>query len=187
MINEVYLNSDIERQMRESYNDNGFIVISDFLKKGHYNEVKKLVKIFKFRKECAPNLFSYSETREKFDFFAGKKFLEFIGKIVGMRLTKVSCDIRKFTHRDYTLIHDADSINSDRIEFFYFILNKWENDWGGMKYYFSHGEANFFIPLGNALCIVLRKKGTQSFVKYVNNLVGKKEFVIVSGSISLRD
>ncbi len=178
MINKLYLTGKIIMEMKKFFSDNGFLVLNDFFEKSAYSQMKKELSLTEGVTKKVPDKYSYEELSAGID----ETTKNFVAEIVG-KSKKFKVDAKRFRHRDYTLIHDE--MNQQGCEFFIFICDTWKNDWGGMRVYAdSSGKQDslIFPPNGNCFCIVDKKKGWNSFFKYVNNRAGKRSFVVLEGS-----
>lgn len=85
---------------------------------------------------------------------------------------------RRFSHRDYTLLHDKDVQKPGIVALLF--LEDWNEDWGGKIVFMKKGKTlEQFIPRKNTLIIVERKKGVRYFVKYVDHKA-KNPLTIIS-------
>jgi hypothetical protein len=187
MVSTIYLDSGLAKQMQESFSSIGAIVLPGFLKEKEYKDILKTLDGVKGRKRRVPDSYSYDllDFSELKKVFEGEDVRKAIENILGKKAGELKVEVKRFGHRDYTLIHDSENVG-ERFEFFFFLCPEWKAESGGMKVYSSSSEDAeplVFLPEGNSFCLIHRKKDMNSFVKYVNNLAGKKNFVLVEGFI----
>ena len=118
--------------------------------------------------------------------FNSEEFLDFVERLIGKKIGKAKIKIKKFRHKDYTLLHDEEmkKEKEKRLEFFFFICEDWNFLYGGNKI-FVIGEKNektfVFTPSGNSFSLVNKDKNIKEFVQYVKHFARDREFVIVEG------
>lgn len=184
MINQAYLTNAVIKQMKEAFASQGVLKLNDFFDNPFYlNFSQKLWKAESEHTEI-PDKYSYNKINNGIlrGLFSDESFFELLNKILGKKAKKVEINIRKFGHKNYTLLHDEEIIDRDT-EFFFIISGKWEANWGGNKVYSSgEGEALVFLPEGNVFCLI-NSRNRQSFVKYINHHAGKESFILIEGKI----
>jgi len=107
------------------------------------------------------------------------EFAEYVGSITNLSPDKVYTEIRKFSHRDYTLGHDLDpEIEQSGLDLTFCILpprSKWTTTMGGSTHYLVTEQDEELItvfPKENALSVVYRTGGgIVRFVKYLTHNV----------------
>ena len=115
--------------------------------------------------------FRYSKT----SMIMNTKHLEdFVSKIINNKI-KIKGSIYKFRWKDYTLVHRQKAGYDVIIDF----TDAWDERYGGLVFYKDQdGNNNKLLPKPNTLIVVKRKR-VQRFFKYVNNLAGKKERIML--------
>ncbi|NCO11296.1 hypothetical protein GW924_01680 [Candidatus Pacearchaeota archaeon] len=176
LINGIYLSRDVFKQIKDRYSESGMIVLHDFFDRAMYDRLKGILKAGGEKKYVADR-FSYEEINgdEFLGLFRGE-FRDFIKGLTGRDDFEVR--FRKFSWKDYTLIHDE--VERKGADFFFFVSETWKDEWGGYKVYVSD-EPMIFPVVGNALCVISRE-GMNDFVKYLNNKA-EGSFVIIEGNV----
>ena len=186
-INEIYLNKEIIKQVRENFRQSEeIIVLTEFLKKRECEKIKKRARKLSGEKIIIPDKFSYFKIcdKEVNEIFNSDEFLKFISGIITKGVKVKETSIRKFGHRDYTLLHD-DSNTQEGYEFFFFISDNWSHSFGGCKVYVdTQGKKDslIFIPENNKFCLI-KCKNRRGFMKYVNHLAEDREIILVEGFV----
>lgn len=193
-IQELYTKEDFFKQAQEFFNQEGFIQLQEFFKE---NSISKSTQTFLSKSNEIQSLFveSYSpliehkysfnssktpsNVLEFVEFFKSKSFLEYIEQIVGFSLEFNSCEISKFTHKCFELIHDSKLTNSMLIDVYFFISNDvFESQFGGDKVYTTYSEELFYItPQNNTLTCVFRDESLRQYTKYINSLAKDKVYI----------
>ncbi|KAL4236381.1 Prolyl 3-hydroxylase ogfod1 [Mactra antiquata] len=87
-------------------------------------------------------------------------------------------EVRHWTHKCYTLVHDTDTEKSEyALDLVLYIgVEDWDMESGGFTSYIASGEDEELLtvsPRQNSLALVYRDKETLKFVKYINDNVNK--------------
>ncbi|NXX82246.1 OGFD1 hydroxylase, partial [Urocolius indicus] len=80
-------------------------------------------------------------------------------------------ELRRWAHRHYTLLHDAQATEFALDLLFFCGCEDWDPDYGGFTSYIAKGEDEELLtvnPEDNCLALVYRDKETLKFVKYIN-------------------
>lgn len=86
---------------------------------------------------------------------------------------------RRFSHRDYTILHDQDAQRPGIVALLF--LEDWDEEWGGYIAFVKHGKTLLkFTPRRNTLLIFERKDGVRYFVKYINHRAGRRRLTAIS-------
>ncbi|KAK3584960.1 hypothetical protein CHS0354_009649 [Potamilus streckersoni] len=86
------------------------------------------------------------------------------------------CEVRQWSHGNYTLVHDEDSEESDyALDLIFYLGGEgWEMEYGGSTSYIAKGEDEELLtvcPSPNSLALIYRDKDSLKFVKHVNNRI----------------
>lgn len=183
MINQNYLNKGNLKIIKKEFHKSKMIRLDSLLKKNSYEKLKREIQQEKFVHEKIATKFSYSKcklptlAREVFD-SPELKFI--VQNIVGGRLGKINLELKKFKHKDYTIIHDS-GIKQNQLEFFFFVCNLWNQKWGGNKIYIKKGKSYIFPPRENSFILIQNQRNAKDFIQYVNHLAKKNYFYIIEG------
>ncbi len=183
MINKNYTDKEIVMQIKDAFDENGFVKLESFFD----DDLNEKINGVKGKIAKIPDRYSYTMIDDiTFEnIFNGDKFKEFLGDVIGKKVGKINLKVKKFSWKDYTLVHD-DEAGKEETRFFFIIAYKWENEFGGQIVYITEnglGNPLVFPIVGNSFCIIRKRKDMHSFVKYVNNLAGKNSFVVVEGKV----
>lgn len=188
MINKNYLQEEIIVQIKEAFSENEFVRLEGFLDEDEYNDLNEKINRGNGKLAKIPDRYSYSliDNREAESVVNSSKFKEFLFRIIGKKFGKTKLSVKRFGWKDYTLVHD-DEAGKEETRFFFIIADKWDSAFGGQIVYLTEnglGNPLVFPIAGNSFCIIRKRKDMHSFVKYVNNLAGKRSFVVVEGKIN---
>ncbi|XP_050760156.1 prolyl 3-hydroxylase OGFOD1 [Gymnogyps californianus] len=81
-------------------------------------------------------------------------------------------ELRRWTHRHYTLVHDTQATEFALDLLFFCGCEDWDPEYGGFTSYIAKGEDEELLtvnPEDNCLALVYRDKETMKFVKYINH------------------
>lgn len=193
-IQDLYIKDDFFKQAQHFFNQEGFIQLQEFFKESsvtesaltflsNSNEIQSL-----FQRHYSPlienkYIFDSSKTPsnvlEFVEFFKSKSFMDYVEQLVGFSLQYNSCEISKFTHKCFELIHDSKITTSMLIDVYFFITkDEFESQFGGDKVYTTYEEELFYItPQNNTLTCVFRDESLRQYTKYINSLAKDKEYI----------
>lgn len=180
MISLVYKNENILSEIKKEFIKNDIIKLESFFLKSFYDVLKEESENLKFKHKKIPDRFSYSESEKKDkikSLLDTKDFQNFIHFITGKKISSFS--VRKFSHRDYTILHDEES-KIQKTKLLIFICEKWEPDLGGnFVFTKSDGKTFYITPMENSLAIINEQKDWREFVQYVNHLSNQREIIVI--------
>uniref|UniRef100_A0A8D0EX73 2-oxoglutarate and iron dependent oxygenase domain containing 1 n=1 Tax=Strix occidentalis caurina TaxID=311401 RepID=A0A8D0EX73_STROC len=81
-------------------------------------------------------------------------------------------ELRRWAHRHYTLVHDAQATEFALDLLFFCGCEDWDPEYGGFTSYIAKGEDEELLtvnPEDNCLALVYRDRETMKFVKYINH------------------
>jgi len=185
-INDIYLNDSTLEEAQTFFETEAFIQFNDFLENKNINKLKNKL-------ENAPSKLLYNPMKYKkfqiefekiydleliklMEFFRSKDFLEYIEKIVGFNINYKSINISKYSHKDFTLIHDDFQEKEDVVDVIFDLSDSLSENMGGILTYATKEEEIFYLESGfNSLSILYKPETVVSYLKYINNLSkGKK-------------
>jgi len=174
-------------KIRKKFELESSIELHNFLKPDKYNALYEALTVQQWNLIGPPNKRHHSVPSSTIqpiliDFknvLYSNEFAEFIGSITNLTPEKVFVEIRKFSHRDYTLGHDLDpEIEQSGLDLTFCILpprSKWTTTMGGSSHYLvseQDEELVTIFPRENALSLVYRTGGgIVRFVKYLTHNV----------------
>ncbi len=186
MTNSFYLIEDVAKQINLTLKKEKVVRLDDFLEKSNYNELLKDVLKLKFIKSNFPNKFSYSSSKIQkniLKMFLDNSFLAFVEKISRNKINNIDLNLRKFSHRDYVLLHDSLKKEKGVIFLLFLFKGEWKPEFGGKRVFELTKEEIVVEPKKNSLFIVNLERKTRSFVKYINNFAGKNSFFVIEGKL----
>lgn len=174
MINSLYKEVRVIAQMKEALEQQGVLLLPEFVDEKSYQDMLSRIRKTKGEKNYSPAKFSFSELNIKFDFLKSKELASFVRIVTGRQLSE-DFELMKFSHKDFTLLHD-DFVGKNGFDIYFFIMeNEWDASWGGNLVY-SGKDTKIITPQPNSLVIVKKKSDMQPFIKYINNFA-KKEWI----------
>ena len=182
LVNDIYLNAAVVKQMKTAFKNTGVLRLDSFFNELKYKAIFDLFDSINGKKKKIADRFSFEEmnAHKIKKMFASKEFISFISSIIGKKFYKIKVEVRRFRHRDYTLVHD---FNSRGIEFFMFFSKGWSDKLGGQLVYRDvDGKSLIFNVRGDSF-VLINSRSYRKFVKYVNHLAGKRSFVLIEGKI----
>eukprot|EP00123_Amoebidium_parasiticum_P022380 comp86257_c0_seq1/m.48466 comp86257_c0_seq1/g.48466 ORF comp86257_c0_seq1/g.48466 comp86257_c0_seq1/m.48466 type:complete len:542 (-) comp86257_c0_seq1:349-1974(-) len=107
-------------------------------------------------------------------FLRSSAFWTYLSNVSNLQLARGTLELRKFGHRDYTLLHDSDqTVGVEALDVQYTCLvgvSKWDMAWGGFTSYLAgKDELLTVLPEDNTLSLVFRDEETMRFIKYLNH------------------
>lgn len=101
--------------------------------------------------------------------FASRDFLDLISSLVSTKVRKIIPEIRVFSHKSYTLLHDEE-VEEPGTDLLIDLTKSWNDDWGGYVVYTDTAGQSSILDHGwGVASIVTRGDNLQKFVKYVNH------------------
>lgn len=188
-----YLEGDVVKELQSSWQEQAphRLLLGDFLEAGLYQSLCETISDEVFEQVIIPDRYSYKLLRGNHilkDFFSSNEFKEFVYKLTGVKNKKFNVEVRLYSWKDFTLLHDAES-KKEHIEFFFFLpsLSEWDYFWGGTKIYQTErgeGQPLIFTPAPNTLGIISCSEGVFGFTQYLNHYVGDEQVLVVEGSLT---
>lgn len=175
LINQIYLNDAVLKELKSQFRKNKVLKLDSFLVEEDYLAMKKSLGSSKMIHNKVPDTFSFSSVLRVKDLVSWE-FLDFLESVIG---TVTTVEIKTFSHRDYTLLHDDVKRVKEKKAYF-FLCDSWDELYGGNIVFVRERNDNFYIaPFGNSLVFVDKEKSTKEFVQYVNHRARKKSFMVV--------
>lgn len=137
-----------------------------------------------WKKECIPDLFSYSTTPVSQDmetFFCSSLFRDRLFLLTGKKVNQLHVQLLAFSHGDYLLLHDTLKQPSGTI-FFLELTQKWQHLWGGFTSFVKQQELIRLYPVPNSLTIFQQENNVNYFVKYVNFYAKNNKRIVLQGT-----
>lgn len=185
LINKNYLDKKSITAIKKEFKNKGVVKLDYFLESKEYNKLKKSVKKIRFFQKKAPDTFSYSTSKSNPDIsklLNIKEIKNFIKQIAGDNYNLSNLSIKKFKHRDYSIMHDSGKIEKG-LEFIFFLCENWNPMWGGNKVYVKNEKTFLFTPKGNSFILINNKKFSKTFTQYINHLANKNSIILINGEL----
>lgn len=189
-VSREYRRPNTVKKIKNQFAEQSSIELPNFLRSDKYEQItKELQNTHSWVRVGPPNKkwFSRFETENKANegsalaqlqrFANSKEFVEFVQQLTGLDITAGFTQVRRFAHKDYTLLHDHDpEWDESGLDMNLSLLPsgcKWLSTFGGVTHWVEKGEEEELVqvtPGVNTLSLVYRAGGAAlSFVKYVNN------------------
>ncbi|XP_054706181.1 prolyl 3-hydroxylase OGFOD1-like isoform X2 [Uloborus diversus] len=202
-INPEYLDPGNQIDIRDGFEENSEVELSNFLQPQKYQEICKTFQDPEITwEQKGPRTSRYCLTlndatspavlRECQALFSSEAFLLVLSNLTGLNLHpacdeetdvsmgKICSSVRKWQNHCYTLLHDDMWKQGESLHaMMYFNCSEWDPLNGGFTSFVSEGEEEPLLlvdPKPNSLALVFITEGTASFVKYVNCNAKKSSF-----------
>jgi len=172
MINPIYKNAAIMKQMQDYFKKSKVIKLNNF-----FQNPKSVVNNIKFKRKYLPIEYSYEESNViKIN---KKELTNFLSSF--FKINKITISLKTYSHEDYSLLNDLPQRN--KAEFIIDLTKKWNKNAGGYTSFIQNNKEILRIyPEHNTLTLINTKNSTKSFVKYVNCL-SKNKRTVIEGTI----
>lgn len=167
--------------IKKEFKNKGAVKLDYFIDQRKYKKIEKIIKKLKFKQIKIPDKFSYSTPKSNINI---KKLLgigeikNFIRAITNKNCNLSNLSIKKFKHKDYSIMHDSKKTENN-MEFIFFICKNWNPMWGSNRVCVKNEKTFLFTPKGNSLVFINKKKITKDFTQYVNRFAKKSEIIII--------
>ena len=186
-LHPLYLQEGVQKQVREQLFSQGFVQLSSLFSVSELRKLNKIMRTSGKIKRYNPDKFSFtkilfSEEEKKLLF---DKIGDLLTWIAGKKVKILELEGREFKHRDYTLLHDEESLKNyaKKVGKRHFFCLELSSDWleeSGGQDYFVFDEETFILPvLENSFSVVLEVE--KHFTKYVNCLADGRKRVLIMG------
>lgn len=168
MIHHLYENEGILDQIREVLHTEHSVQLHHFLQQETYQRLLSSVHRFRFTRTYTPLVHSFSSTP-----FRDRRCISAVNTLVQALLqhrhTLASSVLFCFSHRDYTLLHDASQEERGILALFE-LTPTWQDTYGGYTSFWAGGRETLRLtPLPNSLTLVSTDQNVKRFVKYINH------------------
>ena len=194
MINSVYLGNKITNDMEDSFTQNGFLQLNNFLTENFEEfrlnvEKEKLLEIYEplFCKKKILDLKNIYklELIKVIEFFKSKEFLNFIEDITEFDLNLSKFEVNIYSHKDFIILNDKTPV-SENISLIYDLSDEFSEFMGGTLTYTTKQEEIFYLePTFNSLSIFYDPIEVMKYLKYINNKSGNKKILRIEMEFSM--
>ena len=194
MINSVYLGNKITNDMEDSFTQNGFLQLNNFLTENFEEfrlnvEKEKLLEIYEplFCKKKILDLKNIYklELIKVIEFFKSKEFLNFIEDITEFDLNLTKFEVNVYSHKDFIILNDKTPV-SENISLIYDLSDEFSEFMGGTLTYTTKQEEIFYLePTFNSLSIFYDPIEVMKYLKYINNKSGNKKILRIEMEFSM--
>lgn len=186
-LNPLYLQEETLKQLQESFKQSHpqILHLPHFLTMSCYESLLKEAERAQGTHRRIADRYARTEISSFKDvfFIESQEFLNWLSLITGKKIKKVTHKIYQYTHKDYVLLHDSETIGA-RCEFFILLMPHWDNRWGGHTVYVAQEQEPLVFPLeGNSFSIINKEKDRHKFIQYINHYVGKEKLTIIEGVV----
>ncbi len=194
-LNKFYTTKDTIKEMKDYFENEGFIQLNDILNKNYAKKVKEIILKQNFICEYKPmfhkrkilntkNLFDL-ETIKLIEYFKSKEFLEYIEEITDFDLSLNKLELCVYEHKDFIILNDK-TTREDTIEVIYDISDKYKENFGGKLTYVSEEEELVYLePTFNTLTILYKAEELKKYLKYINNNAKTNKIVRIEISFNM--
>ena len=184
-LNLDYLNYENIINIKKIFHENKpkSVKLESIFKKDKYDLLLKEFMKLKFKRNYAPEIYSFSKSAISDEFsklIKSEEFITFIEFIFDKNIKNIQSQSLIFEHKDYTLLKDDVSESFFEINFFF---NNWKEEFGGYFSYFKDEELLRILSTENSATFVHLDK-IQKFVKYINVNSGFNKIFFVNLSIN---
>lgn len=182
IINPLYKKKESIEQIKKRWNTKEnfhHLVLTKFLSTEVYNQKEKELKKLFFKRESHPDKYSYAHAKlSSLHVFDNKELHAFLSEILGKKINNILGEAQYFSWKDYTLLSKEQEKNS--LDIILDFTEEWKEEWGGaMVYKDDKGRYLKLMALPNTLTII-KRKNSESYLQYVNNLSkGKKRYILI--------
>ncbi len=187
-LNPLYAYDAVIDQMAISFKQlkPNHLLLNDFLIKQSYRTFFDSLLKAGGSQVFIPDRYSYTlldMPKEVDSFFHSANFLSLLQDVCGVKTKDVKIEARKFKHKDFTLLHDAENLKQG-LGFSLFFSDLWKSQCGGSLIY-SRGESDplIFPVKGNSFVLVKTTRDVLPFVKYINHFAGESSFIQIWGMV----
>jgi len=180
MINPAYQDEEVIKTIRQTFKKTGMVHLDNFMDEKSYILLKEKSKKLKFTYKKIPDSFSYSVSSQK-NFFESFDFKNYLKRVSDKNIRLTATTIKRFSHRDYTIIKDGQK--TSELLFVFFLVDRWEIRWGGNKVMTTKDESYVFPPRANSLLIIKKTPYTKEFLQYINHKAERNHMILIEGSI----
>ena len=169
MIANSYTDEIVLKQLREAFEKEGSVHLTQFLDKKVHEKLLAQVKRAYFKRTFAPLTHSYGVLPFHQNLLA-RTVHDFICSLLGLTLPLPSISAYSFGHRDYTVLQD-DVFEKKGILVQLDLSLHWKEEFGGSTYLIDK-DHDFLrvLPLSNSLVMMKTDQTMKRFVKYVNHM-----------------
>ncbi|MEK6825896.1 MAG: hypothetical protein AABY00_03860 [Nanoarchaeota archaeon] len=183
-LNPLYTQEETLQQIKESFASStpNILHLPHFLTMQIYESLLKQCASAKEVHKKVADRYSYTELKEiPASMLQSAEFISWLSSITGRKIKKISYTLKKFSHCDYTLLHDSETIG-ERLEFFILLMPNWDSRWGGHTVYVAEEQSPILFPLeGNSFNLINKEKNRHKFIQYINHYAKKEKMVIIEG------
>lgn len=193
---QTYTSPEILQEINEFFEEEGFIQLVNFLDI-NIDGIKKEFEKVKFENIYIPDEKKLEILNEKelynleiiklVEFFKSKEFLEYLEKITDFEIQFKSLKVKKYSHKDFTILHD-NLKKEDLLEVYFDLTSNWKEEMGGTLTFTTREEEVFYLePLCNALTILFKPEQVMKYLKYINNKAKENYILRIEAKYELID
>ena len=189
-LNPIYLQEETMQALKKAFTEQDIphIQLQDFFTPEKAKTILQHFQRAHYQQQYVPDKYNYARAdqlgslatvQEVFQDLLMKLWLE---EITGKKSTASQINILRFTHGDYTLIHDSET-PEEGILLIYDPVTPWPIEAGGYDVFTLPEKDPLVIqPQANTLTIIAITKETRQFTKYVNSLCRDKKRYCLKGN-----
>ncbi len=185
-INPTYKSIKLNNEIKQFFNQEGFIQLTNFFINENLNEIKNIIKKQSFKKIkninsnysklIIQNNFQF-EIIQLIEFFKSKDFIKFIENIVNISLQIKEIKLKKMEINSFEN-EKENQILEDIIEITYDLSDFWDEEFSGLSIYSQNNEDVFYLePIFNSLTILFRPSSIEKKVNKINKKAKNKNIL----------
>ena len=178
-INKEYLNSKTIEEMREFFDNQGFLQLKKFFDSKDVEILEEKLSKHTFVKTYNPLICRKEilETKELYipeileliEMFKSKEWISYIEQITEFNLQFKKINVEKYQHKDFEILNDK-AQREDRLQIIYDLTPKWKKEWGGYLTFTTQEEELLYLePEYNTLNLIFKASELMTYLKYINN------------------
>lgn len=178
-INSSYLKNEVILEMKEFFEEEGFIQLTDFFENNWLNETKEILLQCNYILKYKPELYKKKslEIKNQFnlnvilllEYFKSKEFLNYLEEITQFELEFSELNVNMYSKGDYTLLNDKNK-REESLDIIFDLSDSFDKSTGGKLVYITKEEEVFYLePSFNTLTILYKSDEVSKYLKYINN------------------
>lgn len=180
-MNQSYLEKETLERIKKHFSKNKMAKLDFFLAESELKNLTQKTISLKFRKTKIPDRFSFSLANTKnINAALFNIFNLTIEKITSKRIKQIQ--IKKFSHKDYSIIHD-ETFRGEKSKAIFFITQNWDLKFGGNLALIKGPQSFIITPQNNSLFIYEKENADKEFIQYINHLSRKNHFFTLEFSL----
>ncbi|MBS3144629.1 hypothetical protein J4208_03515 [Candidatus Woesearchaeota archaeon] len=189
-LNPIYLQEETMQALKKAFTEQDIphIQLQDFFTPEKAKTILQHFQRAHYQQQYVPDKYNYAVADQLGSLATVQEVFQdplmslWLEEITGKKSTASQVSILRFTHGDYTLMHDSET-PEEGILLVYDPVTPWSVEAGGYEVFTLPEKDPLVIqPQQNTLTIVCITKETRNFTKYVNSLCGDRKRYCLQGN-----